>query len=891
MDEDQVIVIDEQDRPFEEELIRNPHNVKSWLRYISMKAKSPPKVVYMLYERAVKQLPGSYKLWYRYLRLRRVHSRSLCPGSILHEETNNAHERALVTMHKMPRIWIDYLMFLMSQGLITRTRHAFDRALKALPITQHDRIWNLYLRFADRHGHKINETCVRIYRRYVKFAPDDMERFVNFLIQHGNANEAAVVLSEIINDDSFMSREGKSKFQLWNQLCNLLVKNPLKITSLKADPIIRQGIHRYTDQVGVLWNSLADYHIRCENLARARDVYAEALNSVSTVRDFTQVFDAYAEFEESMAKAKMAALEQSDVTEDDELDVELYLARLESLMDRRPLLLNSVLLRQNPHNVADWLKRVELLKSQGAREQIAAFMEGITSVDPAKATAGRPSSLWTGLSRLYEEHGQLNDARVVLEKATGVAFMHVEDLAAIWCEWAEMEMRHDQPEAALRLLGKATTAPSRKVDYYDRSEPVQARLHKSLRLWSLYTDLEESFGTFETTKAAYDRMIDLRIATPQIIMNYALFLEELNYFEDAFKAYEKGVALFRWPNVYDIWATYLSKFIERYGGNKLERARDLFEQCLEKCPPKYAKALHLLYARLEEQHGLARRAIRIYERATEAVLPEERFEMFNIYIQRIADLHGVTHTRSAYEQAIERLPEEHSRKMCLRFADLERKLGEIDRARAVYAYCAQMCDPRTETQFWQIWKEFEVTHGNEDTLREMLRIRRSVQATYNTRVSFVASQLQLNEENPTTNAPKDEMQKLDKSQTEINIISSKSSLTSGRPMVQFQSAGIKQLGLMNEKDDKLKKASANIEEIDINVDEGEDEEEEEEVDDDSMGEQELKETLNKDNIECRVSNKRRRKVHSDDIDIENQPVPLAVFGSLKKVDDDDDEDS
>lgn len=30
------------------------------------------------------------------------------------------------------------------------------------------------------------------------------------------------------------------------------------------------------------------------------------------------------------------------------------------------------------------------------------------------------------------------------------------------------------------------------------------------------------------------------------------------------KAYEKGVALFRWPNVYDIWATYLSKFIERY---------------------------------------------------------------------------------------------------------------------------------------------------------------------------------------------------------------------------------------------------------------------------------------------------------------------------------------
>lgn len=46
-------------------------------------------------------------------------------------------------------------------------------------------------------------------------------------------------------------------------------------------------------------------------------------------------------------------------------------------------------------------------------------------------------------------------------------------------------------------------------------------------------------------------------------------------------------------------------------------------------------ALHLLYARLEEQHGLARRAIRIYERATEAVLPEERFEVNPIFDETI----------------------------------------------------------------------------------------------------------------------------------------------------------------------------------------------------------------------------------------------------------------
>lgn len=176
------------------------------------------------------------------------------------------------------------------------------------------------------------------------------------------------------------------------------------------------------------------------------------------------------------------------------------------------------------------------------------------------------------------------------------------------------------------------------------------RLYKSLKLWSMYADLEESFGTFKSCKAVYDRIIDLKIVTPQIIMNYGLFLDEHNYFEEAFRAYEKGISLFKWPNVYDIWNTYLSKFLERYGGTKLERARDLFEQCLENCPPNFAKTLYLLYAKLEEEHGMARHAMAVYERATSAVLQEEMFDIFNIYIKRAAEIYGIPKTRQIYEK-------------------------------------------------------------------------------------------------------------------------------------------------------------------------------------------------------------------------------------------------
>ena len=62
----------------------------------------------------------------------------------------------------------------------------------------------------------------------------------------------------------------------------------------------------------------------------------------------------------------------------------------------------------------------------------------------------------------------------------------------------------------------------------------------------------------------YDYILELKIATPQIIMNYALFLENKNYFEEAFKAYEREIALFKWPNVFDIWNTYLTKFWKRF---------------------------------------------------------------------------------------------------------------------------------------------------------------------------------------------------------------------------------------------------------------------------------------------------------------------------------------
>lgn len=114
--------------------------------------------------------------------------------------------------------------------------------------------------------------------------------------------------------------------------------------------------------------------------------------------------------------------------------------------------------------------------------------------------------------------------------------------------------------------------------------------------------------------------------------------------------------------------------------------------------------------------------------------------MFSIYIAKATANYGLPATRPIYERALEVLPDRQTAEMCLRFAALERKLGEIDRARSIYAHASQFCDPRVNPQFWSEWNSFEIETGSEDTFREMLRIKRSVQAQFNTEASYLAAQ-------------------------------------------------------------------------------------------------------------------------------------------------------
>jgi pre-mRNA-splicing factor SYF1 len=96
-----------------------------------------------------------------------------------------------------------------------------------------------------------------------------------------------------------------------------------------------------------------------------------------------------------------------------------------------------------------------------------------------------------------------------------------------------------------------------------------------------------------------------------------------------------------------------------------------------------------MYADFEENFGLLNHAMEIYDRACKELTENrDRYEVLNLQIAKSADFYGISRTRQLFERAFELLTGSIPDliQMGLRFAKMERKLGEVDRARAIYQH-------------------------------------------------------------------------------------------------------------------------------------------------------------------------------------------------------------
>ena len=74
-----------------------------------------------------------------------------------------------------------------------------------------------------------------------------------------------------------------------------------------------------------------------------------------TARDFGIIYNSFLKFEEELVNA--LAMDDEEI---DEEELEDQIDRLETLINRRPFLLNDVMIRANRNSVEDWLHRISL---------------------------------------------------------------------------------------------------------------------------------------------------------------------------------------------------------------------------------------------------------------------------------------------------------------------------------------------------------------------------------------------------------------------------------------------------------------------------------------------------------------------------------------------------
>jgi len=146
-----------------------------------------------------------------------------------------------------------------------------------------------------------------------------------------------------------------------------------------------------------------------------------------------------------------------------------------------------------------------------------------------------------------------------------------------------------------------------------------------------------------------------------------------------------------------------------------------------------------MYADFEENFGLINHSSEIYDRATKELDEKHKLEIFNVYISKTAKYYGITKTRTIYERAFASLEGRDFIEIGLKFSKLERKLGEIDRSRGIYQHMSQFCNPQLkeiQEKFWNVWEKFEIYHGNEETYKEFMKYKRTVEMRYSISVPF-----------------------------------------------------------------------------------------------------------------------------------------------------------
>ena len=386
-----------------------------------------------------------------------------------------------------------------------------------------------------------------------------------------------------------------------------------------------------------------------------------------------------------------------------------------------------------------WYKYVYMEETLGNVAGTRQVFERWMSWEPDEAA-------WSAYIKLEKRYSEFSRARAIFER---FVFVHPEPRN--WIKWARFEEENGTSDLVREVFGIAIEtlgddfmderlfiAYSRyeaKLKEYERARAIYkyALDHlprsKAITLHKAYTNFEKQFGDSEGVEDVIfsKRRVHYEEQVKENPKNYDAWFDfarlEVASGDPAHvrDIYERAIAQIPPTQEKRHWRRYIYLWIfyalwEEMDNRDTARARQIYQECLKLLPHKkftFAK-IWIMKAQFEIRQMQLQAARKTLGQAI-GMCPKDK--LFKGYIQLEEKMHEFVRCRTLYEKHIEWNPA--NCQAWIKFAELERALDDLDRARAIFELAVNQPALDMPELLWKAYIDFEEEEGEYERTRAL----------------------------------------------------------------------------------------------------------------------------------------------------------------------------
>ena len=353
---------------------------------------------------------------------------------------------------------------------------------------------------------------------------------------------------------------------------------------------------------------------------------------------------------------------------------------------------------------------------------------------------------WSAYIKLEKRYSEFDRARAIFERFT---IVHPEPRN--WLKWARFEEENGTSDLVREVFGTAIEtlgtdfmdekifiAYARfeaKLKEYERARSIykfaldQLPRSKATILHKAYTTFEKQFGNREGVedvilskrRVQYEEQVKANPKSYDAWIDYARLEETGGDPRRIRDVYERAIAQLppsqekrHWRRYIYLWIFYA--LYEEMDNRDTERAGQIYTECLRLIPHKkftFAK-IWLMKAQFEIRQSQITAARKTLGQAI-GMCPKDK--LFKGYIDFEIKLFEFVRCRTLYEKQIEWNPSNSS--AWIKFAELERGLDDLDRARAIFELAVNQASLDMPELLWKAYIDFEEEEGEYERTRAL----------------------------------------------------------------------------------------------------------------------------------------------------------------------------